>query len=172
MIKKILLFSFLFTSLAFVTTVSAQRIAHVDINKILESDPAYNQAQEELDKLASRWRRQIAEEYDKIKGMYNRYQAEQVLMSEETRRQKQEEIETKEKEVRELQKNKFGPDGELFKKRQELVRPIQDRVYKAIEEYASDKGFDYVFDKGSNAGMIFASERYEKTDDILKALGL
>ena len=172
MIKKILLFSFLFTSLTFVSTVSAQRIAHVDINKILESDPAYNQAQEELDKLASRWRRQIAEEYDKIKGMYNRYQAEQVLMSEETRRQKQEEIETKEKEVRELQKNKFGPDGELFKKRQELVRPIQDKVYKAIEEYASDKGFDYVFDKGSNAGMIFASERYEKTDDILKALGL
>ena len=172
MIKKILLLSFLFTSLGFVSTVSAQRIAHVDINKILESDPAYNQAQDELDKLASRWRRQIAEEYDKIKGMYNRYQAEQVLMSEETRRQKQEEIETKEREVRELQKNKFGPDGELFKKRQELVRPIQDKVYKAIEEYASDKGFDYVFDKGSNAGMIFASERYEKTDDILKALGL
>lgn len=171
MIKKVLLLSCLFACFAFVTSVNAQRIAHVDVNKILESDPAYTQAQEELDKLASRWRRQVAEEYDKIKGMYNRYQAEQVLMSEETRRQKQEEIENKEKEVREMQKNKFGPEGELFKKRQELVRPIQDKVYKAIEDFASDKGFDYVFDKGSNAGMIFASERYEKTNDILKILG-
>ena len=173
MIKKILLFSCLFACFTFASsTVQAQRIAHVDINKILDSDPAYTKAQEDLDKLASRWRRQIAEEYDKIRGMYNRYQAEQVLMSEETRKQKQDEIEDKEKAVREMQKQKFGPEGELFKKRQELVRPIQDKVYKAIEEFASDKGFDYVFDKGSNAGMIYSSERYDKTNDILKILGL
>ena len=125
-----------------------------------------------MDNLAAKWRREISEEYDKIKGMYNRYQAEQVLMSDDTRQQKEEEITNKEKEVREMQKNKFGPDGALFKKRQELVRPVQDKVYNAIEEYAGEKGFDFIFDKSGNAGMIFSNERYDKTEDILKELGL
>ncbi|MFT6708929.1 MAG: outer membrane protein, partial [Flavobacteriales bacterium] len=74
------------------------------------------------------------------------------------------------KEVREMQKSKFGPDGALFKKRQELVRPIQDRVYKAIEDYANSKGFDFIFDKGGSAGIIFSNARFDKTEDILKSL--
>jgi outer membrane protein len=151
-------------------TASAQKIAYVDVNKILNSMNEYKSAQKKIDDLAAKWRREIAEEYDQIKGMYNRYQAEQVLLSDEVRRQKEEEIMAKEKSVREMQKQKFGPDGDLFKKRQELVAPIQEQVYSAIENYANDKGFDFIFDKGSASGMIFSSARYDKTEDILKEL--
>ncbi len=168
-IIKNTLFTLVLTSLSF-ATVSAQKIAYVDVNKILNSMKEYKTAQKKIDDLAAKWRREIAEEYDQIKGMYNRYQAEQVLLSDEVRRQKEEEIMVKEKEVRELQKQKFGPEGALFKKRQELVEPIQERVYSAIENFANDKGFDFIFDKGSASGMIFSNDRYDKTDDVLKKL--
>ncbi|MBL7805118.1 MAG: OmpH family outer membrane protein [Saprospiraceae bacterium] len=167
MIKKILstaLFSLFLTGLA-----TAQRIAYVDVTAVLESLPEYQKAQEQLDKLATQWRQEIAQEQDKIKGMYSKFQAEQVLLSEDMKKQREEEIVAKEKEVRELQRQKFGPEGALFKKREELVKPIQDRVYSAIEKYAQDKGFDFIFDKGSASGMLYADKRYDKTED-LKAL--
>ncbi|MEM9921714.1 MAG: OmpH family outer membrane protein [Bacteroidota bacterium] len=163
---------FTFALMAFFAFSSnAQRIAYVDLNKILESSPEYQDAQKQLDNLAAKWRREISEEYDKIKGLYNRYQAEQVLMSDDVRQQKEEEITNREKQVREMQRSKFGPEGALFKKRQELVRPVQDKVYSAIEEFATDKGFDFIFDKSGDAGMIFSNPRYDKTDDVLKELG-
>jgi outer membrane protein len=151
-------------------TANAQKIAYVDVNRILNSMQEYKTAQKQIDDLAAKWRREIAEEYDQIKGMYNRYQAEQVLLSDEVRRQKEEEIMNKEKEVREMQKEKFGPEGALFKKRQELVEPIQEQVYTAIENFANDKGFDFIFDKGAASGMIFSNARYDKTEDVLKEL--
>lgn len=157
-------------SLATIFTLSAQRIAYVDVNRILESIDEYKEAQRELDQLAGRWREEIAKEYDQIKSMYNRYQAEQVLLSDEARRQKEDEILAKEKSVRELQKARFGPEGALFKRRQELVRPIQDRVFTTIEEYADDRGFDFIFDQSGAAGMIFANPQYDKTDDIINKL--
>ena len=166
--KKGILVTFMAVLFAF--TANAQRIATVDIARILESLDTYQAAQKQLDDLAAKWQREINEEYDKIKGMYSRYQAESVLMSEEVRHQKEEEIMQKEKQVREMQKAKFGPEGALFQKRQELVRPIQERVYKAIEDYANTKGFDFIFDKGGSAGIIFSNPRFDKTDDILKLL--
>ena len=87
------------------------------------------------------------------------------------RRQKEEEIMAKEKSVRELQKSKFGPEGALFTKRQDLVQPIQDRVYQAIESYANDKGYDFIFDKGGATGILFSNARYDKTEEIIKVLG-
>lgn len=156
----------------FAISVQAQRIAYVDLNKILDEMPEYQEAQKQLDNVAAQWRREIAEEYDKIKGMYSRYQAEQVLMSDDVRAQKEEEIVNKEKQVREMQKSKFGPEGALFKKRQELVRPLQEKVYTTIEDFAADKGFDFIFDKSGNAGMIFSNERYDKTQDIMDELGI
>lgn len=152
------------------SSATAQKIAYVDVEKILNSMNEYKSAQKQIDDLASKWRREIAEEYDQIKGMYNRYQAEQVLLSDEVRRQKEEEIMAKEKEVREMQKDKFGPEGALFKKRQELVAPIQEKVYSAIENFANDKGFDFIFDNGSASGMLFSNPRYDKTEDVLKEL--
>jgi len=157
-------------TLMFAFTANAQRIATVDINQILEQLPEYQTAQKQLDDTAAKWQRQINEEYDDIKGMYSRYQAEQVLMSDEVRAQKEEEIMNKEKEVREMQKSKFGPEGALFKKRQELVRPVQDRVYKAIEDFANTKGFDFIFDKGGSAGILFSNSRFDKTEELLQSL--
>lgn len=164
MIKKLAataLFSLLLTSLAL-----AQRIAYVDVTAILESLPDYQKAQEQLDKVATQWRQEIAQEQDQIKSMYSQYQAEQVMLSEEMKKKREEEIMTKEKEVREMQRQKFGPEGSLFKKREELVKPIQDKVYAAIQKFAEDKGFEYVFDKGSASGMLFADPKYDKTEDI------
>jgi outer membrane protein len=151
-------------------STQAQRIAYVNVGEILESVEEYQSAQVELDRMANQWRSEIAQEYDKIKGMYNRYQAEQVLLSDDTRRQREEEIMSKEKEVRDLQKTKFGPEGELFKARQDLVRPIQDRVYAAIEEYANERGYDFIFDKSGGAGIIFSNPEYDKTEDVKKKL--
>ncbi len=151
-------------------TAHAQRIAVVDVNKILENIDEYQAAQQELDQIASKWRQDIAQEYDKIKGMYNSYQAEQVLLSDEARRQREEEIMAKEKEVRDLQKTYFGPEGQLFKRRQDLVRPIQDKVYAAIESYAQDRGYDLVLDKSSASGILFNNPDYDKTEDIMNRL--
>lgn len=147
---------------------TAQRVAVVDINKVLDNSAEYKKAQGDLDRTAAKWRQQISQEYDKIKGMYSKYQAEQVLMSEELRVQKEDEIMEKEKQVREMQREKFGPEGALFKKRQELVRPIQDKVYAAIEDFADVKGFDVVFD--TDGTIIYYDQKYDKTDDILKEL--
>ena len=152
------------------SSATAQKIAVVDINQVLESMDDYKKAQEELDKVSARWRQEIAQEYDQIKGMYSKYQAEQVLMSEDMRSQKEEEIMEKERQVRDMQKSKFGPEGALFKKRQELVRPIQDKVYRAIEDYANERGYDFIFDKGGASGLLFSNGKYDKTDEILKDL--
>ncbi len=160
-----------FAFLAFATVQSnAQRIACVDINQMLESIQDYKTAQEELDKIAAKWRQEIAQEYDQIKSMYNKYQAEQVLLSDDARRQREDEIMAKEKQVRDMQKAKFGPEGDLFKRRQDLVKPIQDKVYAAIETFANEKGYDFIFDKSSSAGIIFSNARYDKTNEILDSL--
>ena len=164
MIKKsILTFALALMSMAL---TYAQRIAYVDVTDILESLPDYQKAQEQLDKIATQWRQEIAVEQDKIKGMYSKYQAEQVLLSDEMKKQREEEIMNKEKEVRELQRQKFGPEGALFKKREELVRPIQERVFNAIQKYAEDRGYEFIFDKGSASGMLYADKRYDKTEDL------
>jgi outer membrane protein len=167
--KKITL---LLVLLAFgaLTQLSAQRIAIVDITKVLEEMPDYKTAQGELDKLAADWRQEIALEYDQIKAMYNKYQAEQVLLSEDARKKKEDEIMEREKVVRELQREKFGPEGQLFRKRQDLVQPIQERVYAAIQNYAEDRGFDFIFDKGGTGGLIFSNAEYDKTEDIIRIL--
>lgn len=162
-----LVFGFLF---AFSTAASAQRIAYVDVDRVLESFKEYKDAQDELDRIAAKWRQDIAQEYDVIKGLYNRYQAEQVLLSEDARRTREDEIMNREKEVRDMQKARFGPEGELFRRRQEMVRPIQERVYRAIESYATERGYDFIFDKSGAAGIIFFSPAYDKTDDILSRL--
>lgn len=157
-------------ALLFTTFALAQRIAYVDVNAVLESIPEYQKAQEQLDKIATQWRQEIAQQQDVIKGLYSKYQAEQVMLSEEMKKQREDEILNKEKEVRELQRRKFGPEGDLFKKREELVKPIQEKVYTAIERYATDRGFEYIFEKGSASGMLFADKKFDKTEDIKSML--
>ena len=151
-------------------TLFSQQVAVVDVSKVLENVEEYRAAQRELDNVSAAWQQEIAEEYDKIRSLYNRYQAEQVLLSEDQRAEREEEIMEKEKRARELQRARFGPEGELFRKRQELVSPIQDRVFGVIQEYASSRGFDIIFDKSSEAGLIYVGENYDKTDDIIRRL--
>ncbi|MEM9888754.1 MAG: OmpH family outer membrane protein [Bacteroidota bacterium] len=169
LMKKSLLLSFAIFALSF-TAVQAQKIAVVDITTILESVDEYQAAQEQLDRRASQWRQEIAQEYDKIKSLYNKYQAEQVLMSDDARKGMEDQITDMEKNVREMQRRKFGPEGELFKRRQELVKPIQDRVYRIIEDYADERGFDFIFDKSGSAGIIFNKADHDKTQDIIRRL--
>jgi len=152
--------------------VNAQKIAVVDVTNILDNLDEYLLAQDKLDKLAAEWNQDIAKEYDKIKSMYNKYQAEQVLLSEDLKIRREEEIVQKEKQVRELQRAKFGPEGELFLRRQELVSPIQEKVFNEIESYASEKGVDIMLDKSSSTGLLFTSEDFDKTETIKRRLGI
>ena len=152
--------------------LTAQRIAVVDITAVLEAMPEYNGAQEELDKVAEGWRQEIAQEYDKIKGMYNRYQAEQVLLSDDARAEREQEIVDAETRVREMQKNRFGPEGELFQRRAELVQPIQDKVYGSLQSFADQRGYDLIFDKGSSAGLLSSKPSFDKTEDVKSSLGI
>lgn len=151
---------------------NAQKIAVVDINEVLSSLPEYKDAQDQLDKTAAQWRQEISLEFDKIKSMYNKFQAEQVLLSAEDKTLREDEIIKKEASVREMQKAKFGPEGALFQKRQEMVAPIQDKVFAAIESYAAEKGFDIIFDKGGATGLLFTNAEYDKTTDLKKRLGI
>jgi len=162
-----------FSMVALLTfTASAQRIAIVDINEVLGSFIDYQNAEKEIDKVASEWKQEIAQEYDKIKALYNKYQAEQVLLNEDQKKEREDEIMEAEKTVRQMQKNRFGPEGDLFNKRQELVSPIQDKVYSAIEDFAADRGYDLIFDKGGAAGLLFVTDEYDKTADVKKRLGI
>ncbi len=162
-----------FSMVALMTfTASAQRIAIVDINEVLGSFIDYQNAEKEIDKVASEWKQEIAQEYDKIKALYNKYQAEQVLLNEDQKKEREDEIMEAEKTVRQMQKNRFGPEGDLFNKRQELVSPIQDKVYSAIEDFAADRGYDLIFDKGGAAGLLFVTDEYDKTADVKKRLGI
>lgn len=156
------------TTLFIQVNAQAQKFALVDVNRILENLEDYKKAQDELDKIAAIWKQEIAVEYDKIKAMYNKYQAEQVLLTEDQKKQREEEIMNREKEARKMQKDKFGDDGQLFKKRQDLVRPIQDKVLAAIQDFAALRGFDAIFDTSGSAGIIFYNKDLDKTEEILK----
>ncbi len=168
---KSTLFSLLIVLLA-AGTSSAQRFAIVDVAKIMDNLPEYKEAQKQLDDIAAKWRQEISVQYDEVRSLYNKYQAEQVLLSDEDRKAKEDEITSKEKEVMELQKQRFGPEGDLFRKRQELVQPLQDKVQQAIAEYADQKGYDAMLDKSINAGVIFASDQIDKTKQIMAKLGI
>lgn len=164
------LFVALFALLGFGAQLTAQKIASIDMEKILASITEYQDAQVQLDQLTAKWQQDIDQQYEMIKGMYNKYQAEQVLLTEEQRVKREDEIIAKEKSVQTMQRERFGPEGALFQRRQELVKPIQDAVYEAIENYARTRGYDFIFDRAGSAGIIFANDTYDKTDDILRAL--
>ncbi|HPK09250.1 MAG TPA: OmpH family outer membrane protein [Saprospiraceae bacterium] len=152
--------------------VAAQKIVLIDVTKILESMEEYQLAQSQVDDYAATWQQEISQQMDEVKSLYNKYQAEQVLLSDDQRKAREDEIISKEDAVRQLQKRRFGPDGDLFTKRQELVSPIQDKVYSAMEAYASEKSIDIIFDKGGSAGLLFANPEFDKTEDLKKNMGI
>lgn len=152
-------------------SASAQKFGYVDTEYILSNIPDYKEAQGELDKLSIEWQKQLERQYSEIDKMYKNYQAEQILLTEDMKTKREEEIIKKEKEAKEYQKQKFGVDGELFKKRQELVKPIQDKVYQAVQDVANVSGLDIIFDKSSGLTMLYSNSKYNKSDAVLKKLG-
>ena len=167
-VKKLILTLIVLTTTTF---AFSQKFAYVDTEYILENIPDYQEAQEELDKLSIEWQKQLERRYSEIDKMYKNYQAEQILLTEEMKTKREDEIIKKEKEAKEYQKTKFGVDGELFQKRKELVKPIQDQVYKAISEIANLKALGVVFDKSSGLTMLYTNPKYNVSDDVLKKLG-
>ena len=149
----------------------AQKYAFVDTEYILDRIPAYKAAQDQLDKMAEDWQEEVETMYAGIEKMYQDFQAEKVLLTEEMKTKKEEEIITREKEVKDLQQNYFGRDGSLFDKRQELIKPIQDEVYRAVKEIASEGNYAVIFDTASGANMLYTNPKYDKSDDVLEKLG-
>jgi len=152
-------------------SVSAQKYAYVDSQYILDNIPDYKSAQQQLDNLSLQWQTEIEDKYKIIDKLYKTYQAEQVLLTEEMKKRRQDEITQKEKDVKDLQKQRFGFEGDLFKKKQELVKPIQDKIYNAVKKLATDQSYAVIFDRSSDLIMLFANPKYDKSDDILLAMG-
>jgi outer membrane protein len=153
------------------TFAFSQSFAYVDTEYILGNIPDYKDAQGELDKLSIEWQKQLERRYSEIDKMYKNYQAEQILLTEDMKVKREDEIIKKEKAAKEYQKEKFGVDGELFQKRKELVKPLQDKVYKAISEIANYKKLGVVFDKASALTMLYTNPKYNVSDDVLKKMG-
>ncbi len=153
------------------TFAFSQSFGYVDTEYILENIPDYKDAQGELDKLSIEWQKQLERRYSEIDKMYKNYQAEQILLTEDMKVKREDEIIKKEKAAKEYQKEKFGVDGELFQKRKELVKPIQDKVYKAISEIANYKKLGVIFDKASGLTMLYTNPKYNRSDDVLKKMG-
>ncbi len=150
---------------------TAQKYAFVDTEYILNRIPSYKAAQDQLDKLAADWQTEIETAYGEIEKMYKDFQAEKVLLTEEMKIRKEEEIINRENEVKQLQQKYFGQDGSLFTKRQELIKPIQDEVYSVIKEIAVEGSFAVIFDTASGANMLYTNPKYDKSDDVLEKLG-
>ncbi len=155
----------------FAGALLAQKFAFVDSDYILQNIPSYNAAQEELNKVSEEWETEIAAEYEEIEKMYKTYQSERVLLTDEMKKKREEEIITKERTVKELQSKYFGPEGDLSKKRQELVKPIQDAIYKAVKELSAEGSYAVIFDTASGASILYSNPRYDLSDEVLKKLG-
>jgi len=167
--KKLILTSvILFFAASF---TMAQRYAFVDTEYILGNIPEYADGQQQLDDLSAKWQREIEKKYQEIDQLYKEFQADAALMPEEMKQQREEEIIQQEKAVKDLQRQRFGQNGDLYKKRQELIKPIQEKIYNAIEEIATDKSYAFVFDKAENPKMLFADPRYDISDQVLETMG-
>ncbi len=151
----------------------AQRFAYVDTKYILEKLPDYKTAQQKLDDQAAAWQKEIDLKNETLKKMYTKYQAEEFLLTADLKKQREDEIVKAEDELKDLQKNRFGFNGDLFKKRQELVQPIQDKVFDAVQKLAQSRSYDFIFDKASgNTGMLYTNPAYDVSEEVLKKLGM
>ena len=166
--KTLLVFGFLFTALF----GAAQKYAVVDTRYILDKMPEYRNAQQQLDVMAATWQQQIDSMQTALDRLYREFDAEQVMLTAELKKRKEDQLFNREKELRDLQRKRFGFEGDLFRKRQELVKPVQDKVYNAIQKLAASRGYDFVLDKSEGITIIFADPKLDKSEDILKELGV
>ena len=159
-----------FATISFSVTL-AQKFAFVDSEYILGNIPSYKSAQEQVDKLSAEWQKEVDAKLADIDKMYKDFQSEKVLLTEDMKVKREDEIVKKEQDVKDLQKKYFGRDGMLFKKRQELMKPIQDEVYNAVKALAAEQGFAIIFDTAANVGILYSNPKNDKSDEVLQRLG-
>jgi outer membrane protein len=168
--KKVLILATCFLLLA--TVSNAQRYAVIDSKYILDKLPEYKEAQKTLDQFSETWQQEIDQKQALMDKMFKEYDAERVMLTEVLQKKREDELYNKEKELRDLQKKRFGFEGDLFKKRQELIKPIQDRVYNAVQKLAVDKQYDFILDKSEGITVIFADPKLDKSADVIRNLGV
>ncbi len=156
----------------FSANVSAQRYAVIDTKYILEKVPEYKSSQEKVDQFSAMWQQEIDKKAAELDKMYKDYDAEKVMLNDDLNKKREDELFNKDKALRDLQRKRFGFEGDLFKKREELIKPIQDRVYNAIQKIATSKLYDFILDKSEGITVIFADPKLDKSDDVLKELGV
>lgn len=149
----------------------AQKFAFVDTEYILDRIPAYKAAIEHIDKISQDYQKEIEGMIEEVEKLYRKFQNERVLLTEEQKLKREEEIVDKENSIKELQRKYFGPEGALFQKRQELIKPIQDEVYKAVKELAVEGAYAVIFDTASGAGILYENPRYNISDQVLQKMG-
>ncbi|HOY38398.1 MAG: OmpH family outer membrane protein [Bacteroidales bacterium] len=149
----------------------AQKYAYVDTEYILNNIPLYESAQEQLNELSEQWKAEVDAMQTQVDKMYKDFQAEKVLLTDELKEKREQEIVNKEREMRDLQKKYFGRDGMLFKKRQELIKPLQDDIYNAIKEIAVEGSYAVIFDTANSLNMLYTDPKYDKSDEVLKKMG-
>lgn len=159
---------FVIASLLF---VQAQKFALIDMEYLLKNIPAYETANEQLNQVSKKWQSEVEAKQTEIQNKYKNYQTEVVFLSDEMKKTRETEIVAAEKELQELRRKYFGADGELFKKRESLIKPIQDEIYNAVKEISEDKGYQLIMDRASGTNFIFASPKIDISDEVLLKLG-
>ena len=158
--------------LVFSTCLQAQRYAVIDSKYILDKLPEYKAAQQKLDEFSQQWQKEIDKKSAALDKMYKDYDAEHVMLSDELKKKREDELFNTDKELKALQRKRFGYEGDIFKKRQELIKPIQDRVYNAVQKLAVSKLYDFILDKSEGITVIFADPKLDKSDAVLKEMGV
>lgn len=158
--------------LAFAAVSHAQKFGYVDSKYILSHIPEYQQAQATINKLSSDWQAEIERKYEVIAKLEEAYQAEKILLTQDMRQKREEEIAEKKQEAKDYQKAKFGVDGELFQKREELIKPIQEQIYEAIQEVATQSALMAIFDKANHSNLLYSNPKYDYSDKVLRKMGL
>ena len=167
--KKFIALSILLVTLSL--GAQAQKYACVNTEYIFNNIPEYTQLQSQLDKQATEWQKELEAKFVEIDKMYKTYQQEAYLLPDNLKRKREDEIVNKEKDAKELQRKRFGNGGDLDKKREEMLKPLQERVYSTIERVANEKGYAFVFDKSASATLLFASAKYDISDQVLELMG-
>lgn len=150
---------------------SAQKFALIDMEYILKNIPSYEMANEQLNQISQRWQKEVEAKATEAQNLYKNFQADMVFMTDEQKTKKEAEIVAKEKEATELRYKYFGPEGELYKKRQSLMQPIQDEIYNAVKKVSEERGYQCIFDRASSANIIFASPRIDVSNEVLTKMG-
>lgn len=166
--KALLIFALV---LGFAATASAQKFALVDMEYILKNYPSYEMANEQLNQLSQRWQKEVEAKALEAETLYKNYQADMVFLTDEQKKKKEAEITAKEKESTELRYKYFGPEGELYQKRQTLMKPIQDEIYNAIKKVSEERSYQVIFDRASSANIVYASPRIDISNEVLDKLG-